>query len=435
MTRRVAALVVAAVVTGATAPLAQDRCAAARDMMAAGLARLQPDASQPTKRDVVEALRRATEMCPGLGDAYYHLSVLGRELKDPRAEIWRQRAEFYGSVAMKGSAPPSGGASTEAAVGPGNPAPVPASVRVSPYVRQKLALVVGIRTFKDPKINALRYTTNDAQAVADALRTLSGFTYVKTLLDDQATTYNIKTEINALGKMAAPEDFVVIYFATHGSPENLDTAGVNYIVTYDTEVNNLYPTAFRMDDLTDDISMRIKAERVVAFLDTCYSGGTFKELPPGWTASSRNVSGEHGLAAARLQGQLQTGGRSVIVENEAPASAGKLPQGVGRVIITASQQSERSWEDGSIGHGYFTYFLIQSLKARNPASIEDIFADIRVKVPEAVRREHRESQNPTMRAAATRSSCISATTCRRAPGGRRRGVARRRSGRRAAHAE
>src|SRR5262249_47877440 len=154
-------------------------------------------------------------------------------------------------------------------------------------------------------------------------------------------------------------DLVVIYFATHGSPENLDTAGVNYIVMYDTEVNNLYPTAYRMDDLTEVIGVRLKSERVVAFLDTCYSGGTFRQLPTGWTAASRAVSSESGLATTSVEERLKRGTRMLTVEDSGTTrpSPTKIPQGVGRVVITASAQSEKSWEDARIRHGYFTYFL------------------------------------------------------------------------------
>lgn len=401
MTIRLAIFGIAVLLLGSSVAAAQDRCVAARDLLAGARDRLQPGATRAVMLEASDALRRATDLCPGLGDAYYFLSLLGRELKDDaRAENWRLKAEFYGSAAMKGGEPllathsPTSEPTVAVATATLS-SPTTSAIRVPPFVRQRLALVVGVSKFRDPKINALRYTTADASAISEML-TLAGFDQVKTLLDEQATTYNIKTEINQIAKMAGPEDLVVLYFASHGSPENLDTAGVNYIVTYDTEVNNLYPTAFRMDDLTEDIGGRIKAERVVALLDTCYSGGTFRELPQGWTASSRSLSGEQGLPAATLQGRLQTGARSVVVDTDMAGAGSRMPQGVGRVIITASSQSERSWENEGIKHGYFTYFLLEALKKPGPVSTEDIFAELRVKVPEAVRRERGESQHPTI---------------------------------------
>jgi uncharacterized caspase-like protein len=194
-------------------------------------------------------------------------------------------------------------------------------------------------------------------------------------------------------------DLVVIYVSSHGSPENLDTAGVNYIVTHDTEVNNLYPTAYRMDDLLDDIDLRVKSGRVIAFLDTCYSGGTFRVLPTGWHgSSSRALVAQGGADIGQLQDRLARGSRTLVLEPASAVAAApqKVRQGVGRVIITSSSQAERSWEDDTIQHGYFTYYLLEALKRPSPVSVDDIFSTLRSKVPDAVRRDKKQSQNPAI---------------------------------------
>ena len=105
---------------------------------------------------------------------------------------------------------------------------------------------------------------------------------VHVLTDDQATTKNIKEELNWIARHAQPNDLVVIYVATHGTPRTTDTAGgANYLITYDTEVYSggsldedaLYATAYPMVELADAVSTRMKALRTAVFLDTCYSGG------------------------------------------------------------------------------------------------------------------------------------------------------------------
>jgi uncharacterized caspase-like protein len=400
------ALVIAPV---AAASAQSGRCDTASQLLQSTLVQMQPGASTAALEAASQNLRRATELCPGLGDAYYFLSLIAAELKDqPRAENWRRKAEFYGAPALR-SEQPLYGATVGEAGGAGRVVGAPGTgpsradvpvrappVRVSPMVRKKLALVTGVSRFKDSRINALKYTSRDAEAVAEALKRDCDFDYVKTLLDEQATSYNIKTEIDRLAKMADVDDLVVIYVSSHGSPDNLDTAGVNYIVTHDTEVNNLYPTAYRMDDLLDDIDLRIKAARVIAFLDTCYSGGTFRELPNGWVASSRAVTAGGGVSTSRLQQRLASGSRTLRIEDDgiAPATRGRVAQGVGRVIVTSSSQAERSWEDDTIGHGYFTYYLLDALKRQGPVSVEDVFAHLRTKVPESVQRDKKESQHP-----------------------------------------
>lgn len=359
----------------------------------------------PTQRDLdtaIQNLRRATDMCPGLGDAYYFLSVLGIQAKHPSAGVWRQRAAQWKSAALATNAPvhlADGSSTTPAALvpptstspAPTRPAPVP--VKVSPYVQRKLALVVGISRFQDSRINSLKYTARDAEAVGDALKTCCGFDDVRVLLDEDATRRNLADEIDQLAKIAQPDDLVVLYVSSHGSPENLDTAGVNYIVTHDTEVTNLYSTAYGMDELLRALRDRIKAERVVAFLDTCYSGGTYRELPPGWSTNSRSLTPETGVSAEKLAAGL-AGSRSLVLDSTSTPTPGRQAQGVGRVIITSSSQAERSWEDDTIKHGYFTYFLLDALKQPGLLSVDDVFGHVRVRVPDAVRKDKKEQQHP-----------------------------------------
>jgi uncharacterized caspase-like protein len=215
-------------------------------------------------------------------------------------------------------------------------------------------------------------------------------------MDEQATSYNIKTAITQLAKTAEPSDLVVLYISSHGSPENLDTAGNSYFVTFDTEWGNLYATAYKMNDLMDDVDVRIKAERVVALLDTCYSGRTFQELPPGWAATSRALTTEFGSLSPALQKRLNSGGRALaVVDSPAIARSDRMPQGVGRVVITSSSDAEKSWEGERIKHGYFTYYLLEALQ-RTPVSLEDIYAHLKANVPAAVRRDLNESQHPTI---------------------------------------
>jgi uncharacterized caspase-like protein len=389
------------VAISAAVPLAgqADRCAAARDLVRNTRMKLGAEPAPAALADGLLGLQRATEMCPGLGDAFYFLSLIGEAVKDRRTTNWRAKATLHGSEAMRRGEPLAADPELSRRDMAGLPS-LPAvrdAVRVSPYVKRKLALVVGVSQFKDSGITALKYTSADARAVAEALRQNSRFDSVKMLIDQEATRRNILDEIEQLAKVANPDDLVVLFISSHGSPENLDTAGINYIVTHDTEVNNLYATAYEMYDLLRDMNQRIKAGRVIAFLDTCYSGGTFRELPVGWQATSRSLSSTIGIAQDRLLDGLRSGARQLIVEPAAPQPAAtQVAQGVGRVIITSSSQAERSWEDASIGHGYFTYYLLQALRRPGPVSVESLFSDLRVRVPEAVRRDKNQPQHPGM---------------------------------------
>jgi uncharacterized caspase-like protein len=89
-----------------------------------------------------------------------------------------------------------------------------------------------------------------------------------------------------------------------------------------------------MDDL-QTIFDRIEAERVVAFLDSCYSGAA-----GGRTFASKKT-------------------RAVNVDD---LFLDRLTKSKGRVIITAARPSELSIELPDLGHGIFTYYLTEGLK-------------------------------------------------------------------------
>src|SRR5208337_1524359 len=217
-------------------------------------------------------------------------------------------------------------------------------------VAQKWALVVGISRFTDGNIPRLNYTTADANSFAaeltDAAIGRFPASHVRVLTDDQATTKNIKEQLNWIARHAGADDLVVIYVATHGTPRTVDSAGgASYLVTYDTEAytgenlneDALYATAYPMVELANAVATRMKALRTVVFLDTCYSGAA---AGPGAPAPTEKLA------------------------NTAPSEAmlSHMSLGTGRIVIAASENNEESLESDKLHHGYFTYYLLQTLK-------------------------------------------------------------------------
>src|ERR1700744_3258387 len=80
---------------------------------------------------------------------------------------------------------------------------------------EKWALIIGIGTFNDSNIEPLRYTVNDAQSFADVLLDPKYGHFkaanVHTLTNDQATTKNIKMQLNWLARRGAPDEPVVAH--------------------------------------------------------------------------------------------------------------------------------------------------------------------------------------------------------------------------------
>jgi uncharacterized caspase-like protein len=224
---------------------------------------------------------------------------------------------------------------------------------------------VGIGHFQDKSIHSLNFTTQDANAFRDELQDpqIGQFAadHVKEITDADATTKNIKEQLNWIARNAEPNDLVVIYVATHGSPRSVDSvSGINYLVTYDTEMSTggqfdedaMYATALPMVELANDVATRMKALRTLVILDTCYSGGSIVNLPA--TAKAQSAK------AAPTKQMLDL-----------------MDQGTGRIVLAASRSDEESLESAKLGHGYFTYFLLQALKSGNGYSpVSQVFDEV-----------------------------------------------------------
>jgi len=352
------------------------RCGAGQDLVVQALERITPQSGNDAFQDALELLKHAVSECPELGDAWYYRSLVEKRLgHEALANYSLDKARFNGSEALNDglnplvlSTPASRGFETDQGT---TPAPAAPPVRPGP-VQQKWALVVGIGQFTDNQIPHLNYTTADANAMADALKdpNIGGFPAdnVHLLTDDQATTKNIKEQLNWIARHAQPNDLVVIYLATHGTPRSADSAGgANYIVTYDTVVYSggnldqdaLYATAYPMVELANAVATRMKALRTAVFLDTCYSGGA---------AGGAAQSGPP-LADSAPSGAMLT----------------HMADGTGRIVMAASEVNEESLESSQLHHGYFTYYLLQALKSgKGETPLSQVYDSVSKQVSQTV---------------------------------------------------
>jgi hypothetical protein len=222
------------------------------------------------------------------------------------------------------------------------PAPLPPPPKPAP---DRWAVIVGIGRYESSDIPRLRYTVPDAEAVYQVLTGPAGFKREHVLLltdktEKKPTYRNLKWALGTfLARSAKKDDTVLIFFAGHGAPE-VDQRGVErdgfskYLVPADAEPDDLYSTAFPMDEL-QTIFARIEAERVVVFLDACYSGA---------------AGGRTFLSKKTRSGHVD----DLFLE--------RLARSKGRAILTASRSAEVSLELPELGHGIFTYYLIQGLR-------------------------------------------------------------------------
>jgi uncharacterized caspase-like protein len=310
---------------------------------------------------VLAHLELSTQNCATNGDLWYYRSVVERRLGEPAAKIaysLRKAAEWRSdALARYGEAPAA----------PRTGAPVGGPVA------QKWALVVGVNQFTDTRIKTLNYAAKDATDFHASLidPTIGRFAAarVRVLVDAAATLSAVRSGIGWLRANVGPNDLVVVYMASHGSPREFDPNGVSYVMLHDTNATNaesMYASALQMIDLVDDLTRDLNAGRVVLVLDTCFSGDATR------LRMTRSLS----LSAPALNGFVGVGGR---------------------VVIAAASGDQPSFESAERKNGYFTYFLVDALRrSKGEWPLKALFEDVRENVSRVVQRELNATQTPMM---------------------------------------
>jgi len=322
----------------------------------------RPDATSSEVGAVLAHLELSTQGCPTNGDLWYYRSVVERRAGAPEPKITyslRKAAEWRSSALASESVH--------------QPEPAPVAPSVSPVVGNKWALVVGVNAFADKRVQTLNYAAKDANDFAAVLKDPGVGRFasdrVRLLTDSTATLKDVRTGIGWLRTNAGPNDLVVVYLASHGSPREFDPGGVSYVILHDTDVStaeSTYASALQMIDLVDDLTRDLRAARVVLVLDTCFSGdATRLKLGRGLTLFAPALAAITGVN--------------------------------GRVILTAATGEQASFESPERKNGYFTYFLVDALRrGQGQWPMTQLFDYVRTNVSNTVQRELNTAQTPMM---------------------------------------
>lgn len=214
----------------------------------------------------------------------------------------------------------------------------PPVVRVTPTNNGTLhLLVVGINQYKNPKYN-LNYARADALAFKTAVEAASVGLYagVNSLYvnDDKATRAGVVAALERIKQLAQPQDVLIFYYAGHGM---MTERNVFHLVPYD--VTQMYGADDVMAQkgvsaaLLQQYSREIKAQKQLFILDACQSA-----------AALNNVVALRGAAEEKAIAQLA--------------------RATGTHWLTATGSQQFASEFDQLGHGTFTFALLEALKGK-----------------------------------------------------------------------
>lgn len=246
---------------------------------------------------------------------------------------------------------------------------VPSSEQINKPIRDKWAVIIGVGKFKDSSIHTLKYPDKDARDFYNFLITQAHFApdHVRLLLNEDATRTRILTELGDkfLPRVAKPDDLIVVYYSSHGSPSKYDPGKSNYLIAYDSEPSNLFASGIELQELTKTIKRRCETNRVLIILDACHSGGA--------SANAKATEPPANFDAASLMGQ-------------------------GQMVICSSKEDERSYESRRYQNGVFTRKLIEGLSKSGPRTkLGEAFSYTQQAVHDEVKEDNGETQNPLLK--------------------------------------
>jgi tetratricopeptide (TPR) repeat protein len=218
-------------------------------------------------------------------------------------------------------------------------APSPGAAPAATGPRRTFALLVGVSSYANKDIRPLNFAHKDAELFRDYLKSSRGGSLPDEnlifLTNAEATTSAIRKGMDTIKSQATANDTVLMLFATHGTVVTAKGQAGAYIVSYDSDPENLADTAVTMKEVQQLVQEDLaEVSQVMAFVDVCHAG-TIGTIP--LTNNKRINSIVDRLAETEAKAEL--------------------------FLFLASRPNETSEEGPQYGggHGAFSYFLMDAL--------------------------------------------------------------------------
>ena len=234
--------------------------------------------------------------------------------------------------------------------------------------KRKAALVVGISDYNSEQLR-LKYANKDAALIFDYLLAARKFPKenVFLLADSVATSGRIYNSIHDLMKWLSPGDELVLYFAGHGDVQTVADFDEAFFLAWDaSDTRNYYGTGGTLKladlDLYTSRLASVKKVKVSLIMDACHAG--FDVRKDGVLKAQENISN----GFVNINKMLGCG------------------------------VNELSYEADSVGHGLFSWYLVQGLMgmADAPADNKVTFDELKNFTQKRVSAATRGKQNPVI---------------------------------------
>ncbi|MBN2808867.1 MAG: caspase family protein [Deltaproteobacteria bacterium] len=226
---------------------------------------------------------------------------------------------------------------TNTAMIEGHPAEITVTFAGKKEKRTLHVVTVGINEYENPRLN-LSFAGSDAKSVGDyfekTYRTTFDEIKIYRLFNQQATRTNINRTLNLLTD-SSPQDTVLIYLAGHGETFDENWYFIPHEVRH-PENNKVLTQEALSSSLLQLSAVKFGAQKIFLLLDSCKSGAAL------------NVFDDFNLRR--------------------PLAL--LSQNTGIHVAAASSSLQTAGELGRLGHGLFTYSLLEGLKGK--ADLEPI---------------------------------------------------------------
>lgn len=220
---------------------------------------------------------------------------------------------------------------------------------------------VGVSRYAAPDLN-LEFADADARAISEHVQAAAKrgpYREVRTLVltDAEVTRESMLNGLSRFLGQAGPDDVAMLFVAGHGVRDL--ASGSYYFLPHPATADTLLADGLRMSDFDESLRVvRRNVRAVIVMLDTCHAGSL-------------------GIPTARIV--------------SADEMARQMTTGEGFFLLAAAKPGEQSKEQKALGHGAFTYALLEGIDGQGDGdsdgalSVSELFGYVARRVPQLTR--------------------------------------------------